>query len=679
MKKTISTLVMMAIFSITVFAFEIPKKPVPNRFVNDYIGLLTADQVKTLEDKLVAFDQKTSIQIVIVILDDLDGEEPSDVATDIGQSWGVGQKELDNGIVFLIVKYSQDAIEKLSTQKHGDCWIAPGYGLEEYITDYDATSISKSEFVPYAKEEQYYEGMVNTIDYIIKDLGEVGWQQRVELTAKRKAESAENLRKVGNGFLIFLIFAIIVGLSIWLYIKARKEYKKAQEIKMRKASLKKNFEEKKIIYNRLLTQIPTDNSSYPSWAMDVYNNIIHDIERAIKKQAQSVIDEFPKIIETNMVRASQILSIFINAVESLKDAIDELEAIPVEIKKYKQEAPAKLNTAEEKLQEFATSINILKDKGFKLTFFEKEFGDFKTSLSQTTEKVNSDEDKSKDIFLESIGIYEGIEGTMQLMNECLYNREVASKKIVSLNTQIESLPTQKESAQKVLDQIKAENPKQNWEDVENAFESITSLLLLCKEKIAEAEIRKNGMYIQDFNPAKVLVDEANEKMEKILNIFQNIHNRKNEIEKAKKSYDSLLKSAEQKISSARSKCSESDVENEARRKLSEAMDKLTKAKSSASGDLIDWLVVIGLVSLAFNLATKSYQLAEDDIEEAERRRKKKKEEEEEEEARRRRNSYSSSSSSSYSSGSSYSSSGSSFGGSSFGGGSFGGGGGGGSW
>jgi uncharacterized membrane protein YgcG len=669
---------MMAIFSITVFAFEIPKKPVPNRFVNDYIGMLTADQVKTLEDKLVDFDQKTSIQIVIVILDDLDGEEPSVVATDIGESWGVGQKELDNGIVFLIVKYNQNAIEKLFTDKRGDCWIAPGYGLEEYITDYDATNISKSEFIPYAKEDKYYEGITNTINYITKDLGEVGWQQRVELTAKRKAESAENLRKVGNGFLIFFIFAIIVGLCIWLYIKARKAYKKAQEIIKQRKSLKETMLAEAERFKNLFGKIILYNSSdYPAWAKTCHDKIMKSIRDRIEPAANKERETFLAVFGDDLEPMRKSLNHFEELTSELAGLVTKLEAIPKEIKEYKEGAPNKLQTAEEKLQEFAMSINVLKDKGFKLTSFEKEFGDFKTSLSQTNEKVNSDEDKSKEVFLESIGIYEGIEGTMQLMNECLYNREVASKTIVSLNAQIESLPTQKESAQKVLDQIKAENPKQNWEDVENAFESITSLLLFCKEKIADAEVKKNGMYIQDFNSVKALVDKANEKMEKILNIFQNIHNRKDEIAKAKKSYHSLLQSAEQKISSARNKCSESDVENEARRKLTDAIDNLTKAKSSASGDLIDWLAVIALISLALSLATKSYQLAEDDIEEAERRRKKK-EEEEEEEARRRRNSYSSSSSS-YSSGSSYSSSGSSFGGSSFGGGSFGGGGGGGSW
>lgn len=670
--KRIFMMLMMTMFCLsTSFAFDIPASPNPPKLINDYIGLLQSNELQALENKLVEFNNKTSIQITVVILDDLDGAQASDVAVEIGQNWGVGQKGIDNGIVFLIVKYSQSALEKLMTQKHGDWYMAVGYGLEPYLTDYDAKYIAESNFIPFAKQDQYYEGIDATVNAIMEDLGEVGWQQREELEEKRKAKAAEAMRKFGNGLVIFFICAAILGLVIFLFVSARKAYQKAQEIKQRRESLKKTFYGAKSEFENLLKRIPSNSHSYPTWAVELHDKIINNIERASKDPANDVIKEFPVIVESNMVRASQILSILTGCVHGLEKSIAELEAIPNEIKKYKEEAPAKLSAAEEQFQEFATSINVLKDKGFKLALYEKELGEFKVSLANTKGKVNSKEDKSKDIFLESIGICEGIEGTIQSMSEYLSNREAALKIVTSLNTKIQSIPAKKESAQKVLDQIKAENPKQNWEDLEKAFGSVTALLSLCKGKMEESEVR-NGMDIQDFNTAKSFADEADEKMQKILNIFHDIQERKDEIENAKSNYASLLRSAESAISSAKTKCEDSDVEENSKEKLLEANTKLNKAKTASSESLINWLFVVSLLISAKSLANEAYTMAESDIEEAE---------EEREEAAAtaaaaaaallasQRNTYHSSPSPSIGGGG--------FGG--FGGGSFGGGGAGGSW
>lgn len=619
MRKTIISLIMTIFCLSTSFAFNIPSSPNPVKLVNDYIGLLQPDQIKALESKLVDFNNKTSIQITVVVLDDLDGAEASDVATEIGHQWGVGQKGIDNGIVFLIVKYNQNALEKLVTQKHGDWQIAVGYGLEPYMTTRDAKSIGESKFIPYAKQDEYYEGVNQTIDAIIKDLGEIGWQQREELRAKKKAEAAESMRKFGNGLLNFFICVAILALLIFLFVKIRRDRLKAQEINQRRDSLKKSFYEAKAEFENLLIRIPNDISSYPSWAIELYDKIVNNIERASKAPAKSVIDEFPVIVESNMVRASNILSILTGCVHGLGKSITELEAIPNKIKEYSDDAPIKLKAAEDAFQIFATSIQVLKDKGFKLALYEKELGNFKESLSKTKAKVNIQEDKNKDICLESIGIREGIEGTIQLMNTHLHNRESVSQIVANLNTQIKSLSTQKESTQKVLDQIKVENPKQNWEDLEKAFGSVTGLFSLCTAKKDEAE-KKNTMDVQDFDNAKVLADEANEKMQKILNIFHAISNRKDDIINAKQNFDSTLRSAEKSITDAKNKCSDSDVKSGAKKKLVEAQNKTKEAQSKVSENMTDWLMVITLLISAKSLANEAYSLAKRDIEKAEEER-----------------------------------------------------------
>ncbi|MEI8252427.1 MAG: TPM domain-containing protein [bacterium] len=619
MKKTIMML-MMTIFCLSTFAeVKIPARPNPAQLVMDYPGVLQPEQLQALKQKLVAFDKKTSIQLQVVIMDDIDGQIAGDVALEILNQWGVGQKKLNNGLVFLVVKYNANAISKLSKKKHCDCSIKTGYGLEQYITDALSKRILHQIFIPLAKNDQYYEGINASIDEMIKELGDAGWQQRKEFEANKKAESEQTMRDFGHNLLMFILIAIVLGLLIWLFIRVRKETLKAQELKQRKESLKKSFSEAKSKFENFLVMIPNDISSYPSWAVELHTKIINNIDRAIKQPAKSVIDEFPTIIETNMVRASQILSILTGCVSEMEKSIAELETIPNDIKKYRDEAPVKLKAAEDRLQNFSVSIQEFKQKGFKLTSYEDKLSNFKLLLSKTKEKVNSKQDNGKDICLESNAIKEAIEKTMKVMQSYLDNRESTSKIIASINSEISNLPSKREAAQKVLDQLKSENPKENWELLDKLFGGLAPLLSLCQLKKDEAE-NKNGMDVQDFDTAKSLADEANEKMMRILNCLLEIHHRKDEIINAKASFESLLSTTQKEITDAENKTSDSDVKSGAKTKVMDAGRKMKEAKNETSNSLINWLLVVELLNKSRSLAAEGYRMAENDIQQAENER-----------------------------------------------------------
>lgn len=615
MKNTIIVL-MMAFMSLSSFAFDIPSKPNPPKLVNDYIGLLQATQVQALENKLVDFNNKTSIQIAIVILDDLDGEEAEIVAPEIGQQWGVGQKGLDNGIVFLIVKYSQSAIEKLFTQKHGDYYIATGYGIDSYLTDADAKQIAESNFIPYAKEDNYFEGINQTIDVIISDLGEIGWQQREELEAKRKAERDEAMRKFGNGLLMFLIFGSIVGLIIFLIVRARKAYLKAEKITKQRKELKESFIAEAETYTNFFKQIPDDSSKYPAWAKIRHDNIMKSIDDRIKPNADQERENFLRIFGNDLEPMRQSLARFTTLTSELEVLIRELQAIPTEVAKYHDEAPVKLNTAKKLWDRFNDSVNSAKGKGFKLPIYQEYLKNFETNLNDLDVIWTKDPVKAKDVFRISNDITEQIESAMLLMENFIADKDTTSKIIANLNSEINSLPAKKESAQKVLDQLKSENPKQNWEDLDTAFGSVSALLSLCKSKKEEAELR-NGMDIQDFTTAKTFADEANEKMQKIMNVFHNIHDRKSEIISAEASFTTVLEATEKEMNKAKSKTAEDDVEQGAKDKLAESGKKMGEAQSALGKELVNWLMVIALLTAAKELADEAYTMAEDDITKAE--------------------------------------------------------------
>ena len=132
-------------------AQSIPPKPNPPRLVNDYANLLSLQQVDQLENKLVRFNDTTSTQIAIVIVNSLGGYDKASFAYEIGEQWGVGQQGFNNGIVVLL--------KPKTAGESGEIFIATGYGLEGAIPDAITKRIIENEMKPLFMEDDYFTGL----------------------------------------------------------------------------------------------------------------------------------------------------------------------------------------------------------------------------------------------------------------------------------------------------------------------------------------------------------------------------------------------------------------------------------------------------------------------------------------------------------------------------------------
>lgn len=179
---------------------KLPPKPNPPRLVVDYADLLSPQEEATLERKLVAYDDSTSNQVLIITVHTTEGYEADQYATEIGHYWGVGgQAKFDNGIVILI----SDGKEDPTGRRRG--FIATGYGLEGVLSAILTKRIYDNELVPYLKSGQYYEGFDNVTDAIIK--AAAGEYKRTEQRDKGDGISGKSIFK-------FLIIAIIIIIII---------------------------------------------------------------------------------------------------------------------------------------------------------------------------------------------------------------------------------------------------------------------------------------------------------------------------------------------------------------------------------------------------------------------------------------------------------------------------------
>jgi uncharacterized protein len=181
-----------------VWAQEIPAPMQPPRMVNDFSELLQPGERQNLEKKLQEFYYQTSTQIYIVILDNLDGYPIDQFSFLLGEQWGIGTGGKDNGILILV--------NPSADRKHGDVFIASGYGLEGAVPDAHANRIVDYDMVPRFKELDYYGGLDAAASTII-DLtrGEYTMDEYVQ----RNAGSS------GPEGIITMIFFIIIVLSIF--------------------------------------------------------------------------------------------------------------------------------------------------------------------------------------------------------------------------------------------------------------------------------------------------------------------------------------------------------------------------------------------------------------------------------------------------------------------------------
>ena len=171
-----------------VFAQDIPQKPNPPKFVNDLVGgLLSQGEINQLEQKLKAYYDSTSTQVAIIIVKSVQPYDISEYAIKLGREWGIGQKDKNNGIVFLWAPGDRKI------------FIATGYGAEGGLTDAYSKRIIETVVKPNFKQLRYYQGLDEATNSIFK-----------YLSGEFDAEPTED----GDwGLVIFLvIFFIIIGL-----------------------------------------------------------------------------------------------------------------------------------------------------------------------------------------------------------------------------------------------------------------------------------------------------------------------------------------------------------------------------------------------------------------------------------------------------------------------------------
>lgn len=175
------------------------QKEVPPRsdfLTNDYVGLLSRQEIVLLERKLRAYSNETSTQIAIVIENSLNGENVFDYAHRLAVTWGIGGGENDNGILLFFAQEER----KISIQT--------GYGTEHYLPDAKAYDIIQTILIPAFREQNYYQGINRAVD-VIMDLGRGEYTN--DQPQKRKANGSSAGFWIFVAIVVMLFFVVAFG------------------------------------------------------------------------------------------------------------------------------------------------------------------------------------------------------------------------------------------------------------------------------------------------------------------------------------------------------------------------------------------------------------------------------------------------------------------------------------
>lgn len=188
---------------------DFPAKP--DRLVNDYTSTLSKSDQRSLEEKLVSYDNESSVQIAIVIIKSLDGYEISDYAFRLGEEWGIGQAETDNGALILV---------SMNDRK---MWIATGYGLESTVTDEIAKRIVEIEMKPRFRKGDFAGGLSAASDAIIK-------ASKGEYQGKGNGGGRKSKGIAWPFVLFFGVFFLLVILGLMAKVSDARDYARINNI-----------------------------------------------------------------------------------------------------------------------------------------------------------------------------------------------------------------------------------------------------------------------------------------------------------------------------------------------------------------------------------------------------------------------------------------------------------------
>jgi uncharacterized protein len=175
-----------------------PDFPALTGRVVDDANLLSEADKQELTDELKALEDKSSDQVVVVTVPSLHGYDIEDYGYRLGRHWGIGTKQLNNGVL-LIVAPNERKVR-----------IEVGRGLEPILTDALSRIIIETSILPRFRSGDFAGG----IKYGAQDIEKALTGDTAELEQRAKArQDADN---PAVDWIMVIFWTLIILWFVWV-------------------------------------------------------------------------------------------------------------------------------------------------------------------------------------------------------------------------------------------------------------------------------------------------------------------------------------------------------------------------------------------------------------------------------------------------------------------------------
>jgi uncharacterized protein len=198
------TVLILAVFAMASVALAAPKFPPLTGRVVDDAHVLSPETAQKLDGELAQLEAQTGHQLVVATVPDLQGYEIEDYGYQLGRTWALGKKGVNDGVILLVAP------------KERKVRIEVGYGLEPVLTDALTSVILQTRVLPQFKQGRMEQGIVDGAEAIIQQLGlppdqaQAVAQQAAQQT--RAHERGPSSAHIPVFFVILLIFWVLSGI-----------------------------------------------------------------------------------------------------------------------------------------------------------------------------------------------------------------------------------------------------------------------------------------------------------------------------------------------------------------------------------------------------------------------------------------------------------------------------------
>lgn len=182
------------------FSLQAQQFPAPVGAVNDFANVIPAQTEREIEGICLLVWEKTSTAIADVTIPTLGDNYLEDYATRLYETWGLGKKGEDKGVLIL------NAIQERKVR------IETGYGVEGILTDGTIGEIIDRYMLPYLKQGDYGAAHLNGVKAVARIIADdAGIQLTGDINRPVSQTEPVSIPRFGKVLgILFFIFLILI-------------------------------------------------------------------------------------------------------------------------------------------------------------------------------------------------------------------------------------------------------------------------------------------------------------------------------------------------------------------------------------------------------------------------------------------------------------------------------------